>query len=260
MMPTMISVFFINQNVGWAVGRFGYIYYTMNGGVNWIIQRTGVGGNEYLYSVYFITENIGWVVGTAGLMLRTTNGGGLFEGTTITANATAGSQIIEVANVVGFSEGDSIVISPGALNQETNTITGFGSIHLQTPLIYDHQAGEIIQKLITTSVEEEIDSEPDNYLLSQNYPNPFNPTTKIKFAIPKETKVNLSIYNVLGELISTLVNEEMKPCYYQIEFNGSKLASGLYIYRILAGDPSKSFQNREINQGFVETRKMILIK
>jgi hypothetical protein len=59
--------------------------------------------------------------------------------------------------------------------------------------------------------------------------------------------VNVSIYNILGELISTLVNEEMKPGYYEYEFNSSHLASGIYLYRINAGD-------------FVDTKKMILMK
>jgi hypothetical protein len=88
---------------------------------------------------------------------------------------------------------------------------------------------------------------PDVYALEQNYPNPFNPNTTIKFAVPKESIVNLSIYNVLGELVSTLVDEEMIPGYYEYKFNASNLASGVYLYRIKAGD-------------FVETKKMVLLK
>jgi hypothetical protein len=88
---------------------------------------------------------------------------------------------------------------------------------------------------------------PVNYELHQNYPNPFNPSTTIKFAVPKESNVNLSIYNVLGELVSTLVNEQMKTGYYEYKFNASKLASGVYLYSINAGD-------------FVETKKMVLLR
>ncbi len=83
--------------------------------------------------------------------------------------------------------------------------------------------------------------------LSQNYPNPFNPSTKIKFAIPKESNVDLSIYNVVGELVVTLVNEHLNAGYHEYEFNASKLSSGIYIYRIKADD-------------FVETKKMVLLK
>lgn len=88
---------------------------------------------------------------------------------------------------------------------------------------------------------------PVSYELYQNYPNPFNPSTKIKFAIPKESSVNLSIYNVLGELVSILVNEQKKPGYYVYDFDASRLASGIYLYRITAGN-------------YTETKKMLVIK
>jgi hypothetical protein len=100
----------------------------------------------------------------------------------------------------------------------------------------------MVQKLMVT--EELI---PKEYSLEQNYPNPFNPSTTIKFAVPRESNVNLSIYNVLGELVSTLVDDQKKSGYYEYEFNASSLASGVYLYRIKAGD-------------FVETKKMILMK
>ena len=88
---------------------------------------------------------------------------------------------------------------------------------------------------------------PISFALEQNYPNPFNPSTKIKFAVPKEANVNLSIYNVLGEMVTTLVNEEKKAGYHEVDFDASSLASGVYLYRIKAGD-------------FVSTKKMILMK
>ena len=88
---------------------------------------------------------------------------------------------------------------------------------------------------------------PVSYELYQNYPNPFNPSTTIKFATPKESNVNLSIYNVLGELVSTLVNEQKRPGYYEYKFDASNLASGVYLYRIKAGN-------------FIETKKMVLLR
>lgn len=88
---------------------------------------------------------------------------------------------------------------------------------------------------------------PSVFALEQNYPNPFNPSTKIRFSIPKESQVNLSVFNILGERVVELKNEVMKPDYYEVEFNASTLASGIYIYRINAGD-------------FVQSKKMILIK
>jgi len=86
-----------------------------------------------------------------------------------------------------------------------------------------------------------------DYTLFQNYPNPFNPSTIIEFSIPKEVQVNLSIFNILGEKVRELRNDVMKPGYYEVEFNASSLASGVYIYRLSAGS-------------FVESKKMVLLR
>jgi len=88
---------------------------------------------------------------------------------------------------------------------------------------------------------------PTVYSLEQNYPNPFNPNTKIKFSIADEVQVNLSVFNILGERVTELKNEMMKAGYYEVEFNATDLASGIYLYRIKAGE-------------FVETKKMVLMK
>ncbi len=88
---------------------------------------------------------------------------------------------------------------------------------------------------------------PVSYELYQNYPNPFNPGTTLRFSIPKEVQVNLSVYNILGEKIKELKNEVMKPGYFEVGFDASALASGVYLYRIKAGD-------------FILTKKMILMK
>jgi len=88
---------------------------------------------------------------------------------------------------------------------------------------------------------------PDEYSLDQNYPNPFNPVTRICYAIPVEGFVTLKIYDVLGKEVMTLVNEPKQAGYYDTEFSGSNLASGLYFYKLEAGS-------------FVETKRMLLIK
>ncbi len=76
------------------------------------------------------------------------------------------------------------------------------------------------------------------FKLYQNYPNPFNPTTKIKYQIPKEEKVTLKVYDILGREVSTLVNEIKSAGIHEINFNASRLASGVYFYRITAGNYS----------------------
>jgi len=94
---------------------------------------------------------------------------------------------------------------------------------------------------------EDIQNYAINYELSQNYPNPFNPTTKIKYQIPELSFVTIKIYDVLGNEIAILVNEEEPVGIYEVEFNGSRLTSGVYIYQLRAGD-------------YTNTKKMILLR
>ena len=100
-------------------------------------------------------------------------------------------------------------------------------------------------------IEAEILS-PEKFSLEQNYPNPFNPTTNIKYNIPSvgtrlALSVQLIVYDVLGNEVATLVNEEKPAGSYQVEFNASELASGIYYYQLKTGE-------------FMQTRKMALIK
>jgi len=90
---------------------------------------------------------------------------------------------------------------------------------------------------LTTSVEESLIDGiiPVNFELSQNFPNPFNPTTKINFAIPQAGNVRLSVYNVLGQEVATLINGFKNAGNYSIEWNASELASGIYIYQLQSG-------------------------
>jgi len=88
---------------------------------------------------------------------------------------------------------------------------------------------------------------PKEYNLAQNYPNPFNPVTTIQYSIPQRSNVTLKVYDILGNEVATLINEEKDRGVYSVNFDASGLASGMYLYRIQAGS-------------FVETKKMILLK
>lgn len=97
------------------------------------------------------------------------------------------------------------------------------------------------------SVDEDESIVPSEYALMQNYPNPFNPSTKITYQIPRSVHVNLEIFNQLGQSISTLVNEFKASGSYEVSFNSMEIPSGVYFYRLRAGD-------------FSETKKMLLIR
>ena len=88
---------------------------------------------------------------------------------------------------------------------------------------------------------------PNQFALSQNYPNPFNPSTQISYTLAKPSIVTLNIYNLLGQQIATLVNDKNEPGEHSISWNALNIPSGVYFYRIVAGD-------------FVQTKKMVLIK
>jgi hypothetical protein len=97
-----------------------------------------------------------------------------------------------------------------------------------------------------TAVEENVQP-VKSFGFFQNYPNPFNPTTKIRYEIPERSFVTIKVYDVLGKEIAILIDEEKPNGKYEVEFNGNGLASGIYYYRITAGD-------------FTQTKKMILLK
>ncbi|MCB0742968.1 MAG: T9SS type A sorting domain-containing protein [Ignavibacteriales bacterium] len=95
---------------------------------------------------------------------------------------------------------------------------------------------------------EKVGSLPSEFSLSQNYPNPFNPTTMIKYSIPAQSNVTLKIYDVLGSEVATLINNEVQSVgQYEVNFDASRLSSGIYFYTLNSGN-------------FVQTKKMILLK
>ena len=94
---------------------------------------------------------------------------------------------------------------------------------------------------------------PDKYFLFPNYPNPFNPVTTIKYSIPQSGMVTMKVFNLLGQEVKTLVNQEQRAGEYRIKFNASHLASGVYLYRISVGSFGQS-------GNYSLTKKMILLK
>jgi len=99
----------------------------------------------------------------------------------------------------------------------------------------------------TTGISENHSQLPGTFSLEQNYPNPFNPATTIKYSIAEESNVVLKVFNLLGQEVATLVNGEKTPGFYELNFRGDNLPSGIYIYHITAGS-------------FTSTKKMILLK
>jgi len=118
-----------------------------------------------------------------------------------------------------------------------NSLSGIDSLGLEE--VYDDFKGPI-----STGVEKQI---PKRFVLEQNYPNPFNPVTTIRFTLLQKEQVNLTVYNLLGQTVKTLLNEEKQKGSYEVKFDASKLPSGTYYCRLQTGSS-------------VETKKMLLVK
>ena len=97
------------------------------------------------------------------------------------------------------------------------------------------------------AIDQELLQMPSAFVLHQNYPNPFNPSTMIKLALPKSSDVTLKVFNILGEEVATLVSDRLSAGSYSYDWDAGNLASGVYLYRLQAGD-------------YVETRKMVLMR
>ena len=161
-------------------------------------------------------------------------------------------------DITPAGENNTIVTSLNAdlSGLKGNVATVFASGFLNTTANKDGAAfgifaalanGTVVQFGTLTGVENSSNSIPTSFNLKQNFPNPFNPTTKIVYSIPKSSDVSLKVFNVLGQEVATLVNQQQNAGFYSVNFDAGSLASGIYIYRIQAGS-------------FVSTKKMTLLK
>jgi len=270
------GLYFTNELNGWAAGLesgsgdvLALIYRTTDGGNNWVKQN--IPPFDAVSQVFFVNDTKGWAVGSLGTIITTespvpvelnsfeasvNDGNVVLEWKTETEKNNSGFEVErqseggtghdgKVWQSIGFVQGAGTSARPHSYSF-TDELTG---VDFPGEGSYSYRLKQIDldgSYHYSTTVEVNLYA-PSGYSLEQNYPNPFNPVTKIRFSIPKEVQVNLSIYNILGDRVKVLKNEMMKPGYYEFGFNASALASGIYLYTINAGD-------------FVQTKKMILLK
>jgi hypothetical protein len=210
------SIEFVDQFNGWAVGDCGTILRSMDGGATW--QRLSEGLTGTLTAVLFSAEATGWICGESGLVLSTTNGGTTwtrdFVGTTNDLSALC----IDVAG------GVRIAGSGGTLLRHQRHATS------ASPM-------DDIQNI----------GGPARSFLYQNYPNPFNPSTTISYELSRKSNVTITVYSSLGRRVAQLVNGEMDAGYHEVQFDGRNLASGVYFYRMQAGN-------------FMQTHELLLLR
>jgi len=146
-----------------------------------------------------------------------------------------------------FDKGDIVETLGDVNNGDEIPLTLTGSLYDGTEL--EGNDCVIIRKKISINPrpKENTNSFPESFSISQSYPNPFNPTTTIDYALPEASHVTLQVYDILGREVETLVNEQKQTGYHSITWNASNQTSGMYFYKIQAGN-------------FTETKKMLLLK
>ncbi len=144
--------------------------------------------------------------------------------------------------LVGFRESIGTTLEPQYYSYEDD-ITGMNATAIEYRLKQiDYNGTYAYSEIVSVD-----NLAPSGFVLEQNYPNPFNPSTRIKYAIAGKQFVSLKVYDLLGNEIATLVNEEKPAGTYEVEFNANRLSAGVYYYTI-------------VTENFVQTKKMILLK
>lgn len=252
---TLNGVFVASINKAWAVGESGTILTTSDTCNSWTTQDCPI--NTTLRSVTFTDTLNGYILGDNGTFLKTTDGGQLWQlAASLNSTLNAMRFVSTSAGWIAADNGKIFRTVDGGEHWETQE-SGVQS-NLTSMDFIDNYSGIVVGEngiILTTSnggVTSSLENEnhnalPKTFELKQNFPNPFNPITKISFSLPSNEFAVLKIYDILGRVITTLVSEEKSAGTYSINFDASKLASGVYIYKIQAGN-------------FINSKKMILLK
>ncbi len=142
--------------------------------------------------------------------------------------------------------GDGTLYWTPATTEDLNA-TIIVSLTDQAAIVYDTAEVSVL-----TDLDDIASNIPEEFSLGQNYPNPFNPTTTISYSLPESAMVNLTVYDITGQEIQTLLNSEISAGFHRLSFDATKLAGGVYLYRIMATNSS--------GLNFINTKKMLLIK
>ncbi len=238
---------------------------TTNNSGSWSTQQISVSGN-YTSAIAFHSNKLFGLAATSTSMpmiSRTTDGGNSWNSVSIGSGVTGTCYLVwvpatPVVYILGSNGGIKRSTDNGTTWVTTPTPGGVTNLtHFDFfqagMVVYGYAVssnGNVIKLADTLNVLTGLNGNiniPSKFLLAQNYPNPFNPVTNIKYSVPQNTFVKISIFDVMGREVSAPVNEYKQAGNYEINFNAENLGTGIYYYRITAGE-------------FTDTKKMVLIK
>ncbi len=253
-------IFFINPTTGYYISTDSRVYKSTNRGFNWVLW----GIPDLYVENYLFTDSLtGYMCGyyynyVPGLLKKTTNGG--VNWTEVLRDTTATiTRLFFIDSHTGYALAGSKKLyrtANGGLNwsmqiPDTSALASIRGIHFINAytgwLVGNYGAVLYTSNGGSTFAEEPVASVPDKFRLGQNYPNPFNSSSKFKFETGKLGSVKISVYDIQGREIETILNKKLIPGIYEVNFDGSMLTSGIYFYRMIAGNYS-------------ETKRMILIR
>ena len=263
----LVDCYFFHQDSGFVVGSTnsdytsGYpvILFTYDGGTTWVPRHTGTRQGELCWKLFFPTRTIGYVSiehfqGGPTYYLKTTDGGATWTDRLFLSTSYDVQGIGFWSDSVGWMGGWG-----GSTYETTNAgaswhVATFGYNVNRFRMLSDtlgYAVGQTVYKYSRDSATVDVQARepgvPLSYRFEQNYPNPFNPSTEIRYEIAQAGLVTLTVFDLLGKNVATLVNELKAPGRYNTTWDAGGLPSGVYYCRLMARD-------------FVETKKMLLIK
>jgi hypothetical protein len=242
------SLLFVNNNTGIIAGAG--IGRTTNGGYNWQLI-------QYQNSIEDIAkDNLGNIFAIGWHKFYKSTDSGL-NWQIISSPNNAGVALKMLNSTTGYMsclDGILLKTTDSGVNWDIRKLCTNSQLRsffvIDTNKIWVIGDGGLILSTVCAGaigIKNESNTIAKSFFLSQNYPNPFNPVTRIKFDLPKSSNVKLVIYDILGREIVTLLDENKKPGTYEVDWDGSNYASGVYFYKLITDE-------------FVETKKMVLLK
>ena len=248
---------FADDMHGAAGGNNSVILYTTDQGASWNTSTVNISSQSAIKSIKFYSGLNGIAVGTT-IILKTTDGGATWNPVNYAFPATLYS--VCYSGSIFYAAGDKYYVLKSTDEGNTwmnimdtvlakqNSCTQFNSIVVdKNGNLWTGGNGGLLTTAPVTGINND-SFKPNSFTLSQNYPNPFNPSTTISFSLPEKSRITLKVYDVLGRVVEVLTDGVMNSGIHKINFDGKKLASGIYIYSLSS------------DIGGMISKKMVLIK